>query len=107
MNHRLDQLRAMLADEPGDTFLRYAIALELRRMGRAEEALDGLAALLRDEPGHVASYYQLASLLGDVGRSADAVHTCEAGMLQCIVAGDRKARAELAELKEQLLDAGD
>jgi thioredoxin-like negative regulator of GroEL len=100
---RLEQLRAMLREEPGDTFLRYAIALELKRAGDMEAAIKDLEALLHDEPKHIASYYQLALMLADLGRSHDAIHTCEVGMLQCIVTGDRKARAELQELMHSLM----
>ena len=101
---RLDQLRTMLSEEPGDIFLRYAIALELRRRGDMEGAMADLEALLKDEPKHVPSYHQLALMLADLGRTREALKACEAGMLQCIVTGDRKARAELQELKNALLD---
>src|SRR5688500_10441580 len=97
-NDRLQQLRDMLAEEPADHFLRYAIALELKRAGEMEAAINDLEALLKDEPRHIPSYYQLALMLADLGRTPDAINTCEAGMLQCIVTGDRKARAELQEL---------
>ncbi len=100
---RLKQLREMLAEEPGDHFLRYAIALELKRAGDMEAAIRDLKALLHDEPKHVPSYYQLALMLADLGRTNDAIHTCEAGMLQCIVTGDRKARTELQELMHSLM----
>ncbi len=100
---RLQQLREMLAEEPGDHFLRYAIALELKRAGDMELAIKDLEALLHDEPKHIASYYQLALMLADLGRTDDAIHTCEAGMLQCMVTGDRKARSELQELMHSLM----
>lgn len=100
---RLLQLRNMLAEEPGDHFLRYAIALELKRAGNMEQAIKDLEALLHDEPKHIPSYYQLALMLADLGRTNDAMNTCEVGMLQCIVTGDRKARAELQELMHTLL----
>lgn len=102
---RLEQLRAWLAEEPGDAFLRYAIALELKVQGRMEEAVADLEALLRDQPAHVPSYHQLALLLADLGRAEEAISACEAGMLRCIVAGDSKARAELQALKEGIMDA--
>ena len=101
---RLDQLRAMLAEEPGDPFLRYAIALELRRRGETREAMEGLEALLREDPKQIACYYQLATLLAEAGRHAEAVHVCEAGAMQCLVTGDRKTRGELMALREALLD---
>jgi predicted Zn-dependent protease len=101
---RMQQLQAMLAEEPGDTFLRYAIALEHKRMGNMEQAIADLSSILTDEPKHVPSYYQLASLQAELGLVAEAVHTCEAGALQCIVTNDLKARMELLALKRALLD---
>ncbi|MBL7950478.1 MAG: hypothetical protein JNM62_02055 [Flavobacteriales bacterium] len=99
---RLGQLRTMLAEEPGDLFIRYAIALELRREGNMEQAIEDLHAILIEEPGHIASYYQLALMLADTGRIQQAIETCEAGAMRCLVTGDRKARAELIELKNAL-----
>ncbi|MCW5898370.1 MAG: hypothetical protein KIT10_03785 [Flavobacteriales bacterium] len=102
---RLEQLHAMLAEEPGDAFLRYAIALEHRRRGEMEQAIAGLESLLADDPAHIASYYQLALLLADADRITEAIAACEAGALRCIIAGERKARAELLALKASLEDA--
>lgn len=101
---RLQQLRDMLTEEPGDLFLRYAVALELKRQGDMEQAIAGLEDILREEPKHIASYYQLASMLGELGRSTEAMEVCEAGSMQCLVTGDRKARSELLALKEALED---
>ncbi len=99
---RIGQLRAMLAEEPGDLFIRYAIALEQKRAGNMEEAVNDLRSLLHDDPKYVAAYYQLALILADLGQTNEAIDACEAGSLQCIVTGDRKARAELLELKRAL-----
>lgn len=101
---RLEQLRAMLAEEPGDVFLRYAIALEVHRNGDTQQAADMLEALVREHPAHLATYYQLASMLAELGNTKDAVACCEAGMLQCIVQGDMRTRSELRELRDGLLD---
>ncbi|TXI76720.1 MAG: tetratricopeptide repeat protein [Flavobacteriales bacterium] len=103
-NDRLQQLRTMLAEEPNDLFLRYAIALELKRAGEMEQAIAALEDILKHSPEHIASYYQLALMLGEIGRAQDAISVCEAGSLQCLIAGDRKARAELLELKDALND---
>ncbi len=101
---RLEQLRGMLVEEPGDLFLRYAIALELKREGHMDHAILELEAILTDDPKHIASYYQLALMLADVGRLEDAITTCKAGSMQGLVTGDRKARAELLELLAGLTD---
>ncbi|MBK8500350.1 MAG: tetratricopeptide repeat protein [Flavobacteriales bacterium] len=102
MSERLRQLRALLSEEPADAFLRYAIALELKRLGRPGEALADLESLVTDEPGHIATYYQLALLLAEAGRAEEAMQACEAGALRCVLVGDRKARSELLSLKQSL-----
>ncbi len=99
---RLAQLQALLAEDPKDAFVRYAIALEHKRSGAMDKAVDALEALLHDEPKYIAAYYQLALVLADLGRVHDAIHTSEIGALQCITTGDRKARAEQLELKTAL-----
>ena len=38
---RLDQLRALLENEPDDLFLNFGLAMELFKEGRLEEALAG------------------------------------------------------------------
>lgn len=101
---RLAQLCQMLIEEPGDLFIRYAIALELKRAGDMEEAVLGLKAILAEEPKHIASYYQLALMQAELGHTEEAISTCDAGALECLVTGDRKARAELLELREALAD---
>jgi tetratricopeptide (TPR) repeat protein len=99
---RLQQLRSMLLEEPKDAFIRYAIALELKREGLMEQAATALGELLTEDPKYIACYYQLALLQAELGSAADALHTCEAGSLQCLATGDRKARAELMELKNAI-----
>lgn len=101
-SERLEQLRAMLADEPGDKFLRYAIALELKRAGDTAQAIADLEALLQDDPKHIPSYYQLAVLHAEMSRLEEAREACKAGSLQCLVTGDTKARQELLALLSNL-----
>jgi thioredoxin-like negative regulator of GroEL len=60
---RLQQLRAMLAEEPSDAFIRYAIALELKRAGQMEQAANDLGTLITEDPKYIACYYQLALIL--------------------------------------------
>ncbi|HQV37793.1 MAG: tetratricopeptide repeat protein [Flavobacteriales bacterium] len=101
-NNRLAQLRSMLEEEPGDPFLRYAIALERKRAGDMEGAATDLETLLREDPGYIACYYQLAMVLADLGRVQEAIEACRAGGLQCFVTGDGKARSELQALMRSL-----
>jgi predicted Zn-dependent protease len=99
---RFQQLQALLGEDPKDTFLRHAMAMELRRLGRPQEAIATMEELLLEVPDHVGGYYQLATMLAEEGRINDALETCNAGMLRCIVVGDRKAHRELGQLRDQL-----
>lgn len=101
-SRRLQQLQALLDDAPGDKLLRLAMAMEHKRGGDLERAAAELEALVRDQPGYLPPYGQLALVLAGLDRAADAVEVCRAGALQCLVAGDRKARQELLELRERL-----
>lgn len=101
---RLDQLRALLAEEPADVFLQYAISLELRRLGRTSEAIEILGRLAQSHPEHIATYYQLASLLAESGNQQDALAACDAGMLRCLILSDTKTRSELASLRASIAD---
>ena len=95
----------MLAEEPGDLFLRYAIALEWKRAGNMEKAVTDLESILTDDPKYIPGYYQLALLEADLGRIENAKRACEAGMMQSLVTDERKARSELQELLNSLEDA--
>ena len=101
---RMQQLKAMLAEEPADVFLRYALALEKARSGDRAGAIGDLEGLVRSDPKHIATYYQLAQLLAAAGRNADAGEACKAGMLQCLVQGERRTHRELQELLNTLQD---
>lgn len=101
-DERLAQLRALLAEEPGEPFLRYAIALEQKRKGEMTTAAETLETLIHEDPGFIACYYQLALILSDLDRAEDAKSVCAAGALRCLVNGEGKARAELLALKSAL-----
>lgn len=102
---RILELQAMLAEAPGDPFLRHAIAMEKKRSGDMEGAAMILESLLQEDPKYIACYYQLALVLAGLGRTTDAAESCRAGALQCLITGDGKARAELLALKQALQDA--
>lgn len=101
---RLSLLRSMLAEDPGDVFLRYAIALELRRSGDDEAAIADFMALLADVPGHLPTYYQLTELLAELGRVEEARNWCERGISESKAQGQSKVLGEFRSLMDQLND---
>lgn len=59
---RLDQLQQMLNEEPGDSFLRYAVAVEYAVAGNLTEAITRIEALIADKPDYLGAYYKLGQL---------------------------------------------
>jgi predicted Zn-dependent protease len=102
MSKRLELFDKLLAQGSRDPFHHYARALELRSLGRDEEALTALVALVQSSPDYVPSYLmaaQLAIAAGDVARAGT---LCDEGLLAARRTGNDHAQGELSELRASL-----
>ena len=54
---RREQLEVMLSDSPEDTFLRYALAMELENEDENERSLELHRGLMNDTPPYVPSFF--------------------------------------------------
>lgn len=101
---RRQQIEAMLSVEPDDSFLRYALALELKAENSLPEAIFILRQLLNDEGKYTAAYYQLAEMLANVGDFNEALEVIERGLKATEISKEKHAHAELLGLKENIID---
>ncbi len=69
---RREKIEAMLAEEPGDTFLRYSLAMELDKEGAHESSLQILAELARDQPPYVPALFMAGKQLTRLQRIEEA-----------------------------------
>jgi tetratricopeptide (TPR) repeat protein len=92
---RREQLQKMLADDPKDPFLRYALAMEYVTAGDLPGAVGQLATLLADSPDYVPAYQQRGQLLIQLGRPAEARPVLEQGFAAARKAGDQHAAEEI------------
>ena len=99
---RREQLEEMLAAEPNDTFLHYALALELTKGTERPAGLRRLAEMNDRFPDHVPAYFRRGQLLAEEGDSAGAREVLSHGMLAARRTGDDHAAAEMQELLESL-----
>lgn len=97
----------MLADDPGDTFLRYSLAMELRSEGEHEKSLVQLDELIRDEPPCVPAFFMAAQQLVDLDRIDEAREHLRHGIDQARAQQDPHAAAEMSELLTSLGDYGE
>jgi predicted Zn-dependent protease len=98
------KLEQSLADDPGDTFLRYGLALQCLREGDVEEGRRGLRALIADHPeDQVAAYQQLGQSYLEAGEMDEAREALRAGIVLARARGDGHAAAEMEGLLAQVV----
>lgn len=99
---RRARIEAMLADSPGDTFLRYALALEMEKEGDHAGSLSALFALSRESPPYVPAFFRSGQQLVTLGRIAEARAALRDGIEAARAQGDQHAAAEMSELLSSL-----
>ena len=95
--------QSVLADGKADSFGRYCYALELKNVGRIDDALAAFDALRAADPKYVPMYLMCGTMLLDASRSDDARVWLEQGVDAAAAAGDTKA---LGEIKDALSRCG-
>jgi predicted Zn-dependent protease len=100
---RRRMLEQSLAENPGDTFLRYGLAVQCLREGDVAEGRSGLQALIADHPDdQIAAYQQLGQSYLEAGETAEAARVLQTGIAKARVRGDGHAAAEMEGLLAQL-----
>ena len=96
-SRRLQQIEAMLVDEPNDPFLRYGLAMEHTSLGDDATAVAVLRELiaLNPEPPYVPAYLQAGQALMRLDREADAAAMLRAGIAAAKLTGNDHARGEM------------
>ena len=101
MNKRLAMLEKLLSEGKADSFARYALAMEYRKDGRADDALGAFSDLRRADPGYLAQYLMAAQILIENGRGAEAKDWLSAGIELARQKGDSKTLSELEDALAQ------
>src|SRR5207247_10884395 len=60
--NRIEILKGFLKDNPNDSFLRYALALEYIKLEQNDEAVRAFEAIRNTDPEYLATYSQLGQL---------------------------------------------
>ncbi len=99
---RREKIEAMLADEPGDTFLRYSLAMELDKEGDNAASLAKFTELTRDSPPYVPAFFMAGQQLVRLGRMAEARGFLRDGIEAARTQGDAHAAGEMSEFLASL-----
>lgn len=101
---RLQILLDYLKEDSEDTFTRFAIAMEYRKLGRPEEALAELKGLVTDSPQYVGAYLHLGNLYLESGDLVAAQRVYEKGVR---IAEQQRDHHAKSELQAAALNVGD
>ena len=100
---RIEKIKELLKESPGDAFLQHALALEYIKIGDDAEARALFENIIKEQPGYVGTYYHLAKLLERAGEKDAAINIYERGMEEAKKVGDNKALGELRGAYEELM----
>lgn len=102
MPSKREKIEAMLAEEPGDTFLRYSLAFELDKEEDYDGALALFAGLTKDDPPYVPAFFMGGQLLAKIGRVEESRALLRDGIEEARKQGDSHAAGEMAEFLSAL-----
>lgn len=103
MSERIQQLIQFIAEDPGDPFNHYALALEYGKVDE-RKALEILQDLLKRHKEYIPLYYQLAKLYDKFGQKEKAIQTFKEGMVIAREQNDIKTFRELSAGLDELLE---
>ena len=100
---RIDKIQAMLLEDPRDSFLRYTLAMEFRKLDENEKSLKLLAELANnDNPKYVAAFFMAAQQLVELDRLDEASTFLRDGIDEARRQDNQHAAAEMSELLSEI-----
>jgi tetratricopeptide (TPR) repeat protein len=102
MSQRLDTLKSLIEQDPGNSRYRYMLAMELINSGDADGAYAAFQELIGVDPAYSAAYYHGGQTLEKLSRAPEARQMYLRGIEACTKNGDAHTRSELQEALDML-----
>ncbi len=99
---RVTMLNEILAQNPGDAFARYGLAMEYSKAGEVERALAEFAKLISAHPDYTAGYFMAAQTLVKANRAEEAKKMLADGIVSAKRAGNGHAQSEMEAMLAEL-----
>lgn len=95
VSKRIKELALDLKSNPEDSFIKFALALELIKVGELEKARLLFESIRSTDPDYVGVYYHLGKLYEQLHREEEALTIYKEGIQKTEQLGDQHARSEL------------
>ena len=99
---RIEQLNKFLEQNPDDSFVKYALAIEYVTRGDDNSALGYFQSILEHHPGYTATYYHLGKLYQRRNENGTAEKVYREGMRRT-TGKEQRAYNELQQALNELL----
>lgn len=80
MRSNISKLAARVKDNPGDSFSKFALALELLKQDDVNKARTLFESIIKEDPGYVGVYYHLGKLYSRLDENILALETYKNGI---------------------------
>lgn len=99
---KIKQLARQIKNNPGDSFSKFALALEFQKEGEFKNARILFEDILSSDPGYVGVYYHLGKLYEVLDRLNDAKKLYQKGINVAAEQNESRTEKELKEALQQL-----
>jgi Tfp pilus assembly protein PilF len=99
---RLEQIRTLIAEDPRDAMLRFALGNEYFQLGQYAEAIESLKAAIDIDPEYAFVYIELAEAYEKSGQIELARQTVQVGRGPAARNGDPNLMRQLDEIAARL-----
>ena len=100
--NRLEILKNLIAQNPNDTFARYALAMAYASAGNYAQAVEEYRGLLKANPKYVAAYFHGGQAFEKLGKLDEAREIYRRGIEVSTEIGDEHTRSELEAVLDLL-----
>ena len=98
----VEQLEKLLASDPRDPFVLYALAQEHAKGGDITRSVEYFDRCLAADPAYCYAYFHKARVLHEAGRTPEAVGTLREGAAAAKKAGDAHALSEISGFLDEI-----
>lgn len=99
---RISELAKAVKEHPGDSFYKFALALEMLKIDEKVKARVLFENIKNSDPEYVGVYYHLAKLYEELGETELATNTYRSGITVALKLNELKTKQELEAALLQL-----
>ena len=99
---RIEQLKEILVQDPGNQLTRYALGMEYSGQGEIDAAIAEFKQLLAVNPDYANAYFMAAQALAGAERKAEARQMLKDGIAAAQRSGNPHAQTEMQQMLDEM-----